>query len=579
MRQHRHRRRPHRRGARAAIRTSTRSPSPARPKWAASSAAPPPAAASASRWSWAANRRSSSSTMPISTASSKAWSTPSGSTRARSAAPARGCWCRKASPTRCIAKLRARMEKLRVGDPLDKAVDIGAIVAPVQLEQIQRLVQQGVAEGATLWQPSWACPTDGYFFPPTLFTDVLAGLDHRAGGDLRAGAGRDDLPHARRGGGAGQQHPLRPGRQRLEREHQPRARRGRARSRPAWSGSTAPTMFDAASGFGGYRESGFGREGGREGLYEYLQPAWEAAAEHAERAGRRRPTAAIAHAAAPRSPTRPRPPRTARMPSLTVTRTAATAAVDSRRRLRYAADRPHGQAVHRRQAGAARLRLQPRGATAQAGEALGEVGEGNRKDIRNAVEAAHKAAAGWASATAHNRAQILYYIAENLAVRAESSPRASRDDRLLAGRCATARWRPRSSGSSPTRAWADKYDGAVHRTPLPRHDAGDNEPIGVIGIVCPDERPLLGFVSLVAPAIAMGNTVVAIPSEHHPLSATDFYSGAGDLGRAGGRGQHRHRRARRAGAGAGRARRRRCDLVLRHRRGRARRSKMPPPAT
>src|SRR5713226_663098 len=71
-----------------------------------------------------------------------------------------------------LAKLQWRMERLRIGDPLDKAVDIGAIVAPVQLEKIKRLVQQGVDEGAQLWQPSWACPTDGYFFPPTLFTNV-----------------------------------------------------------------------------------------------------------------------------------------------------------------------------------------------------------------------------------------------------------------------------------------------------------------------------------------------------------------------------------------------------------------------
>ncbi|HEX6123703.1 MAG TPA: aldehyde dehydrogenase family protein, partial [Ktedonobacterales bacterium] len=73
---------------------------------------------------------------------------------------------------RLLEKLRARMERLRVGDPLDKAVDIGAIIAPVQLEKIQRLVAQGVAEGARLWQPSWSCPTDGYFFPPSLFTEV-----------------------------------------------------------------------------------------------------------------------------------------------------------------------------------------------------------------------------------------------------------------------------------------------------------------------------------------------------------------------------------------------------------------------
>src|SRR3989442_15303048 len=49
---------------------------------------------------------------------------------------------------------------------------MGAIVAPVQLERIRRMVSQGVAEGATMWQPTWACPTEGYFYPPTLFTNV-----------------------------------------------------------------------------------------------------------------------------------------------------------------------------------------------------------------------------------------------------------------------------------------------------------------------------------------------------------------------------------------------------------------------
>src|SRR5436189_1929565 len=73
---------------------------------------------------------------------------------------------------RLVTKLRARMEKLRVGPPLDKAIDMGAIVAPVQLERIRQLVSTGVAEGATMWQPSWACPTEGYFYPPTLFTNV-----------------------------------------------------------------------------------------------------------------------------------------------------------------------------------------------------------------------------------------------------------------------------------------------------------------------------------------------------------------------------------------------------------------------
>jgi aldehyde dehydrogenase (NAD+) len=153
---------------------------------------------------------------------------------------------------------------------------------------------------------------------------------------------------------------------------------------------------------------------------------------------------------------------------------------------------------------------------------LGEVGEGNRKDIRNAVEAAHTAA-GWANATAHLRAQILYYLAENLSVRASefasrivdqtgcSSDESAREVELAIERLFT------------YGAWADKFDGAVHGTSLRGVTLAWPEPIGVLGLVCPDDFPLLGFVSLVAPAIAMGNTVVAVPSEPHPLGATDFY--------------------------------------------------------
>jgi aldehyde dehydrogenase (NAD+) len=158
-----------------------------------------------------------------------------------------------------------------------------------------------------------------------------------------------------------------------------------------------------------------------------------------------------------------------------------------------------------------------------AGQPIGEVGEGNRKDIRNAVEAARAAVRSWANGTAHNRAQILYYIAENLAARGAE----------FAGRIV------QLTGASPEEAeieversidriyhwaaWADKYDGAVHHTPIRNITLAMNEPVGVIGIACPDDAPLLGFLSLVLPAVAFGNTVVVIPSEGHPLAATDFY--------------------------------------------------------
>jgi aldehyde dehydrogenase (NAD+) len=147
------------------------------------------------------------------------------------------------------------------------------------------------------------------------------------------------------------------------------------------------------------------------------------------------------------------------------------------------------------------------------GRVLGEVAEGNRKDIRNAVEAAH-AAAGWGRAGGHARAQVLYYIAENLTTRAdEFAARVGRTevDAAIARLFSYA-------------AWADKWDGAVHHTPIRGVTLAMNEPVGVLGLVAPEEFPLLGFVSLVAPAIAVGNTVIAVPSEAHPLAATEFYT-------------------------------------------------------
>ena len=156
------------------------------------------------------------------------------------------------------------------------------------------------------------------------------------------------------------------------------------------------------------------------------------------------------------------------------------------------------------------------------GTFVGHVGEGNRKDIRNAVEAAFKAES-WASTTGHARAQIIYYCAENLSVRAGefahrlramtgvSKSAASREVDLSIRRLFT------------YAAWADKYDGAVHNPPLRGVALAMNEPVGIIGIACPEEAPLLAFTSLWAPAVAMGNRVVIVPSEKYPLAATDFY--------------------------------------------------------
>ena len=146
------------------------------------------------------------------------------------------------------------------------------------------------------------------------------------------------------------------------------------------------------------------------------------------------------------------------------------------------------------------------------GRRIGEVGHGNRKDIRNAVEAAHKAA-GWARTTAHQRAQVLYYVAENLAARSEELVRLvpAGEVELSIERIYT--WA----------AWADKYDGLVHHTPYRNVTLAMPEPIGVMGVICPDAPALLGLVSAVLPAIAMGNTVVVVSSSGAPLPAIEFY--------------------------------------------------------
>ena len=169
------------------------------------------------------------------------------------------------------------MEKLRIGDPLDKAVDIGAIVSPGQLEEIQRLVDRCVEEGAVIWQPSWACPTEGYFFPPTLFTNVspattiaqveifgpvLVSMTFRTPAEAVA------LANNTRYGLAAS---VWSENINLALDVAPRLKAG-----SVWVNCT--NLFDASSGFGGYRESGFGREGGKEGLYEYVRPAWETSA-------------------------------------------------------------------------------------------------------------------------------------------------------------------------------------------------------------------------------------------------------------------------------------------------------------
>jgi aldehyde dehydrogenase (NAD+) len=382
-----------------------------------------------------------------------------------------------------IAKIRDRMSTLRIGSPLDKAIDIGAIVAQVQLDRIQRMVAQGVAEGATCWQPEVSLPSRGFYFPPTLLSNVhptsIVAQQEIFGPVLAAMTFRTpteavELANNTVYGLASC----------VWSENVNVALHVAAQIKAGVVWVNCTNLFDATCGFGGYRESGYGREGGREGLLEYMEPKWL----------KRAPKVA-----APSESARPPKNNDADTSSPEIDRTVKLYIGGKQVR----PDSGYSMEVR-----------------SDDGRLLGEAPLGNRKDIRNAVEAAHKAGA-WSKATAHNRAQVLYYCAENLAQR-----RSEVVSHLAAavGEANAAKEVDQSiERIFSYAAWADKFDGAVHNPPFRNIAIAMNEPIGTVGVICPNDSPLLGFLSLVLPLLAMGNTVVAVPSEKYPLIAGDLY--------------------------------------------------------
>src|SRR6202167_4771432 len=382
-----------------------------------------------------------------------------------------------------IAKIQDRMSTLRVGAPLDKAIDIGAIVAGVQLERIRKLVDQGVADGATCWQPQVALPARGFYYPPTLLSNVhptsIVAQQEIFGPVLAAMTCRTpreavELANNTVYGLAAC----------IWSENINVALHVAAQLKAGVVWVNCTNLFDASCGFGGYRESGYGREGGKEGLLEYLQPSWFKNA----------PKLPAARHLAPALPEQE--PATG-VPAIDRTVKLYIGGKQVR------PDSGYSMEVH-----------------SADGHLLGEASLGNRKDIRNAVEAARKAEA-WAKATAHNRAQVLYYCAENLSQRRDEIIRGLTS--VVGAKQAAAELDLGIERIFSYAAWADKFDGAVHNPPFRNIALAMNEPLGTIGIVCPTEAPLLGFLSLVLPAVSIGNTVVAVPSEAYPLITADLY--------------------------------------------------------
>ena len=369
-------------------------------------------------------------------------------------------------------KLRARMDGLRIGDPLDKCIDVGAIIDPVQHARISAMVAANT-EGQT-YTAKTPLPATGSFYPPTLITGLSPAaplMQEEIFGPVlvsttfRTPAEAVELANNTRYGLAAT---LWTENVNLALDIAPKLAAG-----VVWVNAT--NLFDAAAPFGGVRESGFGREGGPEGLMAYTTD-------------RRTPKAL--------KPLKPHDGTGT--PADPLDRTAKLYIGGKQAR-------PDG--------GYSRPVYGPRGAL------LGHASLANRKDIRNAVEAAN-AAKGWARQTAHNRAQVLYYIAENLSARATEF--AARID-ALTGRGGKAEVETAIRRLFTYAAWADKFDGQARSVPLRGIALAMREPVGTIAALCPDEAPLLGLISVMAPAIAMGNRVILAASEPFPLAATDFY--------------------------------------------------------
>jgi len=385
-------------------------------------------------------------------------------------------------------KLIDRMHKLRIGDPMDKSIDMGAIINPKQQQKIASLVQAGVDAGARLNQPTSALPSSGCFYPPTLLTDVspsdqvvqdeifgpiLVSMTFRTPNEAVA------LANNTRYGLAAS---IWSENINLAMHLAPLVQAG-----IVWINCT--NMMDAAAGFGGVKESGFGREGGKEGLYEYLKLKNEALNTETQKANK-----SNKDQSKPNDSTVPIEP---------------VQGMDKTPKMYIGGKqvRPDGgysYAIHNTK-----------------GQLITHAGLGNRKDVRNAVEAAANSTA-WPQMNAYQRQQVMYFIAENLSYRKNEFT-----DRLMTfghnKKQAETEVEASVQRLSYYAAWCDKYDGQVHSVPLRGIAMAMHEPIGVIAIQCPDEEPLLSFISLMAPALAMGNRVVMTASEAFPLSALDFY--------------------------------------------------------
>ena len=372
-------------------------------------------------------------------------------------------------------KIKARIKQLRLGLPLDKSIDLGSLVSKTQFQRVDQMVKDGLEHGGESYQ---ACDiqADKNLYPPTLITEidsshplaqeeifgpVLVSMTFRTQSEAI------ELANNSRYGLAAS----------VWSENINRAMDVAPKIKAGVLWINCHNQFDASCGFGGVKESGFGREGGKEGLYEYLKPRFLSPIKNSK--------------------------------SKKITENNNEQSID--RTLKFyiggkqvRPDGGHSMSTYNADGSLAAI-----------------VGSGNRKDIRNAVNAAVKAAS-WSSQSGHGRAQILYFLAENLAIR--ESEWIKRLETLcgVTKKQAKAEFDESLSRIFSYAAWADKYDGAVHSAPYRGVTMALPEPIGVLAQVAPETQPLLTTISLISPAIAMGNRVILIPSESFPSVALEL---------------------------------------------------------
>ena len=412
-----------------------------------------------------------------------------------------------------IAKVKARMGKLRVGSPLDKNTDIGPLVDRTQLDRVRGLVAEGAKQGAECWQPDCALPATGYFHLPTLATGVapanILAQEEVFGPVLATMTFRTteeaiELANNTRYGLAAS---VWSENINLALHVAPQLKAG-----VVWINGT--NMFDAACGFGGYRESGFGREGGTRG--------------HVRISGAQ---AALGPAIKP----------------------AAEAAAAAARRQRRRRHRPHGKALHRRQAGAAGRQLfaapslDRQGQARRRGRARQPQGHPRRGLGRARLQ-------GMAGRDRLQPRQVLYFLAENLSARADEFAARLADLTGVSAKAARAEVELSVERLFYYAGMADKFEGRVHQPPARAVTLALHEPVGVVGIVARRRRAAARPRSRWSRRRSPWATR-SLPCPVAALSAGRDRSLPGDrkFRPAGRRDQHRHRQDRRTRRRAGQA--------------------------